>query len=98
MLRHDKDGLSACIINAVLAEADSSPSFPGLLLDLFLEDADLQRSMIYWFGADYVSQPELKGEQIQAVLSACIAQIDDWLNDQVNEIIHNERIQQLEAS
>lgn len=98
MLRHNSDGLSACIIKAVLDDGTAGQSYASLLLDLFLEDADLQRALVYWFGEDYVSQPDLKDEQIRAVLSACIAQIDDWMNGQLNQVLHAPRVQQIEAS
>ncbi|MFK7818182.1 MAG: type VI secretion system contractile sheath large subunit [Planctomycetaceae bacterium] len=91
-------GLSAFIRSAVMTGESDSASPGGLLLDMFLGQRDLEKSLALWFGEGYLQQEGLTVAKIRAHLTAWIACIDELLNDQVNEVLHCDRLQQIEAS
>ncbi len=64
----------------------------------FLVEQDRAKALTYWL-KNYEDCSTLKTTQdIQLALHKAIAQLDQMINDQVNNIIHHKKFQQLEAS
>lgn len=93
-----RQGLSAFIRTAVTTGECHSSAPGGLLLDLFLDQPDVAESLRLWFGDDFLSDDSLTPQKIRSHIAAWIACLDDLLNDQLNAILHDDRVQQIEAS
>lgn len=67
-------------------------------LNQFLAENDDDKALQYWLN-EFVPKKRLTSTTaITSVLSQAIADIDELINDQVNQIIHHPRFQKLEAS
>ena len=86
-----------------------SPNFPNLDklcsqkayitgLDDFLNEADDAKSIRYWLDEFIVEKQIRKSQDIVLAIQRSISDIDHLINDQLNNIIHHQSFQQLEAS
>ncbi len=73
-----------------------SPYLTGI--NPFLKQLDPVKALAFWL-SEYVPAQCIQGiEDIIPSIQRSIAEIDEMINDQVNEIIHHPRFQKLEAS
>lgn len=75
----------------------SRPSFI-FGLDAFLSETDSFRALSYWLKEFENSRTLKNTNDIGYVINQTIAQIDDLINEQLNQIIHHHQLQKLEAS
>lgn len=66
----------------------------GTRLERFLNERRAGRALAIWLDG---FRPQTRADLARR-LSRDIAQLDEWLNDQLNAILHHPRLQQLEAS
>ena len=67
-------------------------------LDEFLNEDDSQKALIYWLN-EYENLSQLKSaNNIVNAINRKIIEIDHLINEQLNVIIHHEKLQQLESS
>ncbi|WP_394144962.1 type VI secretion system contractile sheath large subunit [Vibrio atypicus] len=71
----------------------------SIVVDKFLETDDCFLALRMWLERENaVSKTKWTKNNLRPLLNRAIRDIDDRLNNQVNEIIHNDKFQQLEAS
>jgi type VI secretion system protein ImpD len=73
-----------------------SPYITGL--NPFLEEKDPVKALVFWLTEFVPAQCIQKVDDIIPSIQRSMADIDHMINEQVNEIIHHKRFQQLEAS
>ncbi|MCC9602669.1 type VI secretion system contractile sheath large subunit [Stieleria sp. JC731] len=102
--RTTESGLASSLLDQVLDQpATSSADRPAQSqrdpLKEFLAAKTVGQSLDRWLGTDWNqdSSPQQK-DHILGRLSSDIAQIDHWLNEQINAILHHPRFQKLESS
>jgi type VI secretion system protein ImpD len=67
-------------------------------LERFLGEKQPIKALLYWLEYIEFDNETRTNESVVAILSRAIADIDRIINDQVNEIIHDDQYQKLEAS
>lgn len=78
-------------------EVLSKPSYVTNLDD-FLNEEDYIKALVFWL-ENHENTSQLKSlNSITHAINRSIANIDDLINEQLNVIIHNEKLQKLEAS
>ena len=64
----------------------------------FLAEKDLNKSLTYWIESFIPVTADTTTENIRFCILATISALDELINDQVNEIIHQPQFQKLESS
>jgi type VI secretion system protein ImpD len=82
----------------LIAAATSTDSRAAPDLDRFLAEGNAAAALRIWLGIPPSRHFNLTREQLLLRLSHDIANLDDLLTEQINEILHDPRFQQLEAS
>lgn len=95
-------GASASAISSLLDSILSTTVLVSQAVQLtqaaFLQERDLARSIAIWWMLNHADRPIDSIEQLLGQLTVDVGRIDQWLNDQTNEILHHPRLQKLEAS
>ena len=84
------------LLDAILDARQGGPAEPTRL-DRFLSEPNALRAILDWVGPSVAPGPDLKG-RLTRRLSRDVARLDEWLNAQVNAILHHPSFQRLEAS
>ncbi|MCW8999896.1 MAG: type VI secretion system contractile sheath large subunit, partial [Kangiellaceae bacterium] len=84
----------------------STVDFDSLLLrspyitntDEFLSETEDKKSLVYWLKSYAIKSRLHSPQDIKLTIQESIAAIDELINEQLNQIIHHQRFQKLEAS
>lgn len=67
-------------------------------IEQFLSESDTHKALVYWLN-EYAQKNRINQRQdIIYMIQESIAMIDELINEQLNQIIHHQRFQKLEAS
>jgi type VI secretion system ImpC/EvpB family protein len=91
--RMPQPGLLDQVLARGVAEVESLTS-----IDTFLAEPDWRRAVELWLGSQGLQPRGMPRERIDRLLSRDVARLDVIISRQVNAILHNPRLQQLEAS
>lgn len=67
-------------------------------LDDFLNEEDYLKALVFWLENHEVTSQLKTANSITHAINRSIAEIDDLINEQLNVIIHNDKLQKLESS
>lgn len=67
-------------------------------IDYFLEEKDHIKALVFWLQEHEVTSQIKSTNNITHAINRSVAEIDDLINEQLNAIIHNKKLQKLEAS
>ncbi|MDH5407554.1 MAG: type VI secretion system contractile sheath large subunit [Gammaproteobacteria bacterium] len=83
-----------------VVDLDSLYTQPAYITDLtgFLEEKDDYKALVHWLTEYEVSSQLKTTNDITLAIHRTIATLDEHINEQLNEIIHHEKFQKLEAS
>jgi len=89
--------LSKAIPTVNFEEVLNTPSYVTNLDD-FLNEDDYLKALLYWLEKHEITAQIKTTNSITHAINRSIAEIDELINEQLNVIIHNEKLQKLEAS
>jgi type VI secretion system protein ImpD len=89
--------LSKAIPTVNFEEVLNTPSYVTNLDD-FLNEDDYLKALLYWLEKHEITAQIKTTSSITHAINRSIAEIDELINEQLNVIIHNEKLQKLEAS
>jgi type VI secretion system protein ImpD len=86
------------LIGSVVEATTAQREQPRLLLERFLGEPSLEKSLLLWLNWIGLPREEIEKRQIMQLLGRDIARLDALLADQLNVILHHPAFQKLEAS
>jgi type VI secretion system ImpC/EvpB family protein len=86
------------LLDAAIATSSQNPTAPDSSLALFINETHWVQKLARWFGAPALQKQGWSVREILRAIERDIARIDRLVGHQLNEILHHEKFQRLEAS